>query len=63
MILPADRIETHPALTPAREVGYSVEVLNAQGDTLTVLTLHESHLEGLSRDEILSVRSMAERSA
>jgi hypothetical protein len=44
-------------------MGYSVEVFNALGDTLAVLTLPESHLEALRRDEILSVRSMAEHAA
>ena len=56
-------VETHPAPTPAKEMGYSVEVFNALGDTLAVLTLPESHLEALRRDEILSVRSMADHAA
>jgi hypothetical protein len=45
MILPADMIETHPAPTPANEMGYSVEVFNALNDNLAVLTLPESHFE------------------
>jgi hypothetical protein len=52
-------VEWHPAPTAGAEPGYSVEVFNALGDTLTVLTLPESHLEALRSDEVLSVRSLS----
>lgn len=53
-------VEWHPAPTPTAESGYSVEVFNAVGDTLAVLTLSESDLEALRHDEVLSVRSLVE---
>ena len=56
-------VDAHPAPDSDGEMGYSVEVFNALGDTIAVLTLPESHLEALRRDEILSVRSLAERAA
>ena len=49
-------VEWHPAPTSASEPGYSVEVFNALGDTLAVLTLPESSFEALRRDEVLRVR-------
>jgi hypothetical protein len=45
------------------EPGYSVEVFNAVGETLAVLTLPESSFEALRRDEVLSVRSLASDAA
>ncbi len=56
-------VEHHAAPAPAIEPGYSVEVFNAIGETLAVLTLPESHLESLRRDEVLSVRNLASQSA
>jgi len=50
--------EHHSAPAAGSEAGYSVEVFNAIGETLTVLTLPESSLEALRRDEVLSVRSL-----
>lgn len=38
------------------EPGYSIEVFNAVGATIAVLTLPESSLEPLRSDEVLSVR-------
>lgn len=52
-------VESHPAPTADAEPGYSIELFNAIGDTLTVLTLPESHLEPLRQDEVLSVRSLS----
>ncbi|MBC7367891.1 MAG: DUF4926 domain-containing protein [Undibacterium sp.] len=59
----ATKGEHHAAPAPTIEPGYSVEVFNAIGETLAVLTLPESHLESLRRDEILSVRSLASHAA
>lgn len=56
-------VEYHVAPAANIEVGYSVEVFNAIGETLAVLTLPESHLESLRRDEVLSVRSLASHAA
>ena len=39
--------------------GYSIEVLNALGDTVAVTTVEESALERLHNDEVLSVRRIA----
>jgi len=39
--------------------GYSVEVLNALGDTIAVTTVPASALEALREDEVLSVRPLA----
>lgn len=56
-------IEHHAAPAPTVEPGYSVEVFNAIGETLAVLTLPESHLAALRNDEVLSVRSLASHAA
>ena len=50
-------IDHHVA--PDGEEGYSVEVLNALGDTIAVTTLPADALEALRRDEVLSVRRLA----
>ena len=50
-------IDHHVA--PDGEEGYSVEVLNALGDTIAVTTLPVDALEALRRDEVLSVRRLA----
>ncbi len=50
-------IEHHAAPAAGAEPGYSVEVFNAVGATLAVLTLPESHLEALRSDEVLAVRA------
>ena len=39
-----------------QEPGYELEVFNALGDTF-VVTVRESQIESLRRDELLSVRS------
>ncbi len=52
-------VEWHPAPSAGAEPGYSVEVFNALGKTLAVLTLPESSFEALRRDEVLSVRSLS----
>ena len=39
--------------------GYSAEVFNALGDTLTVITVPDSALEPLREDEVLCARVLA----
>jgi hypothetical protein len=56
-------VEHHAAPAAGIEPGYSVEVFNAIGETIAVLTLPESHVEALRRDEVLSVRSLASHAA
>ena len=50
-------VEHHAAPKSAMEPGYSLEVFNAIGETLAVVTLPESSLEALRSDEVLSVRA------
>jgi Domain of unknown function (DUF4926) len=50
-------IDRHVA--PDGEEGYSVEVLNALGETIAVTALPASALEALREDEVLSVRPLA----
>lgn len=38
--------------------GYSLEVFNALGDTLTVLVVSESQIEPLTETEVLNVRQL-----
>lgn len=49
-------VEYHAAPSTETEAGYSIEVFNAVGETLAVLTLPQSQLEALRPDEVLSVR-------
>jgi hypothetical protein len=46
-------VEYHPAAAGI-ESGYSVEVFNAIGETLALLTLPESHVESLRGAEVLA---------
>ena len=41
------------------EDGYSLEVFNALGDTIAVITLPESAIAPLSENEVFSVRALA----
>ena len=50
-------VETHKGGS-GQEPGYSLEVFNAIGDTLAVVTVRESQIEALDRDEILHVRRL-----
>ncbi len=52
-------VDTHPG-TNGQEPGYSLEVFNAIGETIAVLTVRESQIEPLARDEILHVRHLDE---
>jgi hypothetical protein len=55
----ATLVEHHPG-QPGQEDGYSLEVFNAIGDTIAVVTVRESQIEPLTADELLSVRPMTE---
>ncbi|HEV2435799.1 MAG TPA: DUF4926 domain-containing protein [Verrucomicrobiae bacterium] len=44
---------------PGQEPGYSLEVFNAVGETVAVITLRESQIGPLSATEILHVRPLA----
>lgn len=44
---------------PDEEPGYELEVFNAIGDTIVVITVCESQVEALRKDEVLSVRPRA----
>jgi hypothetical protein len=51
-------VESHPG-RPGQEPGYSLEVFNAVGDTVAVVTVRESQIEPLTADEVLTVRPLA----
>ena len=51
-------VEFHPGRA-GQEPGYSLDVLNAVGDTVDVVTVRESQIEALTADELLTVRSLA----
>jgi Domain of unknown function (DUF4926) len=46
-------------VAPDGEEGYSIEVFNAVGETISVTAVPASALEALSEDEVLSVRPLA----
>ncbi|MBI2366470.1 MAG: DUF4926 domain-containing protein [Deltaproteobacteria bacterium] len=50
-------VDVHPK--NGGEIGYSIEVFNAVGDTIAVTVVSESLLEDLTANEILHVRSLA----
>lgn len=54
-------VDTHPA--NGGEVGYSIEIFNAVGDTIAVTAVPESFLEQLTADEILHVRPLTQSGA
>lgn len=49
-------VEHHPVQNG--EDGYSLEIFNALGDTIAVLTVPESTLQPLTQNEVFSVRSL-----
>ena len=51
-------VEYHPGQL-GQEPGYSLEVFNAVGETLAVVTVRESQIEPLTANELLHVRSLA----
>lgn len=52
-------IVEHHQGRPGQEPGYSLEVFNAVGETVAVITLRESQIEPLSAKEILHIRPLA----
>ena len=50
-------VEHHPVTND--EDGYSLEVFNALGDTIAVITVAESAIAPLTADEVFSVRSLS----
>jgi len=50
-------VEYHPISNG--EDGYSLEVFNALGETIAVITVAESDIQSLSANEILHVRALA----
>ena len=50
-------VEFHQGV-PGQEPGYSLEVFNAVGDTVAVITLAESEIESLRENEILCARAL-----
>ena len=48
---------------PGQEPGYSLEVFNAVGETVAVITLRESQIESRSAKEIHHVRPLAAAAA
>ena len=50
-------VEHHPG-GPGQEPGYSLEVCNAVGETLAVVTVRESQIEPLRQNEVLHVRRL-----
>ena len=49
-------VEHHPS--DNSEDGYSLEIFNALGDTVAVITVSESEIETLKKSEVFSVRSL-----
>jgi hypothetical protein len=50
-------VEAH-AGRAGRERGYSLEVFNAVGETLAVITVRESQIKPLTSNEVLQVRGL-----
>jgi len=48
---------------PAQEIGYSLEVFNAVGETIAVLVVEESSISPVKRNEILHARQLSEVAA
>ena len=52
-------VEEHSG-RPGQETGYSLEVFNAVGETIAVVTVRESQVEPLNGNEVLHVRQLDE---
>lgn len=50
-------VEQHPG-RPGQEPGYTLEVFNAVGESVDVVTVRESQIEPLTANELLTVRPM-----
>jgi len=46
-----------------QESGYELEMFNAIGETIAVITVRESQIEPLRKDEVLSVRPLNQLAA
>ena len=55
-------VEQHPG-SPGQEPGYTLEVFNAVGETIAVVTVRESEIEPLAVNEVLHVRRLDEVAA
>ena len=55
-------VEPHPGRL-GQEPGYSLEVFNAVGETIAVVTVRESQIEPLANNEVLHVRRLDEVAA
>lgn len=55
-------VEAHPG-EPGQESGYSLEVFNAIGETIAVVTIRESQIETLNSKEVLHVRRLDDLAA
>ncbi len=45
---------------PGQEPGYTIEVFNAVGESIAVVTVRESQIEALTARELLHVRHLAD---
>ena len=50
-------VEEHPVVGGER--GYTLEVFNALGETIAVVTVPESAIVAMTADEVLSVRQLS----
>ncbi len=55
-------VDSHPPANGG-ELGYSIEIFNAIGETIAVACVPESSIERLTADEILHVRPLTESDA
>jgi hypothetical protein len=55
-------VDSHPPANGG-ELGYSIEVFNAIGETIAIACVPESYLERLTANEILHVRPLTESGA
>jgi len=53
-------IVEHHVGRPGQEAGYTLEVFNAVGESITVVTVRESQIEPLTANELLHVRTLPE---
>ena len=53
-------IVEHHLGRPGQEPGYTLEVFNAIGETIAVITVRESQIEPLRNNEVLHVRRLEE---
>jgi hypothetical protein len=52
-------VEFHPG-RPRQEPGYTLEVFNALGETIDIVTVRESQIEALTAKSVLHVRPLQE---